>query len=58
MDASFLSILLTNNFCNIFRNYYNLKVNNAFQGGTSFVDPLCYLCLVFLMLLRLFIAAL
>ena len=29
-----------------------------FQGGTSFVDHLCYLCLVFVMLLSLFIAAL
>ena len=29
-----------------------------FQGGTSFVDRLCFLCLVFLMLSRLFIAAL
>ena len=29
----------------------------AFQGGTSFVDHLCYLCLVFVMLSRLFIAA-
>ena len=28
------------------------------QGGTSFVDHLCYLCLVFVMLSRLFIAAL
>ena len=28
-----------------------------FQGGTSFVDHLCYLCLVFFMLSRLFIAA-
>ena len=28
------------------------------QGGTSFVDQLCYLCLVIVMLLRLFIAAL
>ena len=28
------------------------------QGDTSFVDYLCYLCLVFVMLLRLFIAAL
>ena len=27
------------------------------QGGTSFVDHLCYLCLVFVMLSRLFIAA-
>ena len=27
-----------------------------FQGGTSFVDHLCYLCLVFVMLSRLFIA--
>ena len=27
------------------------------QAGTSFVDPLCYLCLVFVMRLRLFIAA-
>ena len=27
-------------------------------GGTSFVDHLCYLCLVFFMLSRLFIAAL
>ena len=29
-----------------------------FQGGTSFVDHLCDLCLVFVMLSRLFIAAL
>ena len=29
-----------------------------FQGGTSFVDHLCYLCLVFVMLSRQFIAAL
>ena len=29
-----------------------------FQDGTSFVDHLCFLSLVFLMLLRLFIAAL
>ena len=29
-----------------------------FQGSTSFVDHLCYLCLVFVMLSRLFIAAL
>ena len=29
-----------------------------FQGGTSLVDHLCYLCLVLFMLLRLFIAAL
>ena len=29
-----------------------------FQGGNYFVDLLCYLCLVFAMLLRLFIAAL
>ena len=29
-----------------------------FQGDTSFVDHLCLLCLVFLILLRLFIAAL
>ena len=29
-----------------------------FQGGTSFVDLLCYLCLVFVMLWRLFNAAL
>ena len=29
-----------------------------FQGGTSFVDHLCYLCLVFAMLSRLYIAAL
>ena len=28
-----------------------------FQGGTSFVDHLCYLCLLFVMLSRLFIAA-
>ena len=28
------------------------------MGGTSFVDHLCYLCLVLVMLLRLFIAAL
>ena len=28
-----------------------------FQGGISFVDHLCYLCLVFVMLSRLFIAA-
>ena len=30
----------------------------GFKGGTSFVDHLCFLCLVFLMLSRLFIAAL
>ena len=29
-----------------------------FQGGTPFVDHVCYLCLVFVMLLRLFAAAL
>ena len=29
-----------------------------FQGGTAFVDHLCYLCLVFFMLSRLFIATL
>ena len=29
-----------------------------FQGGTPFLDHVCYLCLVFLMLSRLFIAAL
>ena len=29
-----------------------------FQGGTSFVDHLCYLCLVYVMHLRLFIVAL
>ena len=29
-----------------------------FQGGTSFVDHLWYLCLAFVMLTRLFIAAL
>ena len=29
-----------------------------FQGGISFVDHLCYLCFVFVMLSRLFIAAL
>ena len=33
-------------------------MNGPFQGGTSFVDHLCYLCLVFVMLSRLFIAAL
>ena len=44
-----------------------IRVSNSFdpdqarrlvQGGTSFVDHLCYLCLVFVMHLRLFIAAL
>ena len=30
----------------------------SFTGGTSFGDHLCYLCLVFVMLWRLFIAAL
>ena len=29
-----------------------------YQGGISFVDHLCYFCFVFVMLLRLFIAAL
>ena len=33
-------------------------VDWLFQGGTAFVDHLCYLCLVFVMLWRLFIAAL
>ena len=28
-----------------------------FKGGTSFADHLCYFCLVFVMLLHLFIAA-
>ena len=32
--------------------------NRPFQGDTLFVDHLCYLCLVYVMLLRLFIAAL
>ena len=32
--------------------------SSGFQGGTSFVDHLCYLCLVFVMLLHLFIVAL
>ena len=31
--------------------------SRPFKGGTSFVDHLCFLCLVFLMLSRLFIAA-
>ena len=35
-----------------------LESSRPFQGGTSFVGHLFYLCLVFLMLLRLFIAAL
>ena len=30
----------------------------SFHGGTYFVDHLCYFCLAFVMLLRLFIAAL
>ena len=30
----------------------------SIRGGTSFVDHLCYLCLVFVMLSRQFIAAL
>ena len=29
-----------------------------FKGGVSFVDQFCYLCFVFVMLSRLFIAAL
>ena len=32
--------------------------DGPFQGSTSFVDHLCFLCHVFLMLSRLFIAAL
>ena len=35
-----------------------LKFYGLFQGGTSFVDRLYLLCHVFLMLSRLFIAAL
>ena len=35
-----------------------VKSDLPFQGGTSFVDHLCYVCLVFVMLSRLFIAAL
>ena len=35
-----------------------LKKYWPFQGGTSFVCHLCYVCLVFDMLSRLFIAAL
>ena len=34
------------------------KSKQRFQGGTSFMDQLCYLCLVFVMLSSLFIAAL
>ena len=34
-----------------------VKSDLPFQGGTSCVDHLCYLCLVFVMLSRLFIAA-
>ena len=33
-------------------------IYRPFEGGTSFVAHLCYLCLVFAMLARLFIAAL
>ena len=36
---------------------FSKKFNWPFQGDTSFVDHLCYLCLVFVMLSRLFIAA-
>ena len=36
----------------------NLDLILTAQGGTSFVDHLCYLCLVFVMLSRLLIAAL
>ena len=35
-----------------------LKLYRPFRGGTSFVDHLCLLCLVFVMLSHLFIAAL
>ena len=35
-----------------------VKFSLTIPKGTSFVDRLCYLCLVFAMLLRLFIAAL
>ena len=38
--------------------FMRFPVYNWFQGDTSFADHLCFLCLVFLMLLRLFIAAL
>ena len=37
---------------------FSKKIYRPLQGGTSFVDHLCYLCLVFVMLLRLFITAL
>ena len=43
--------------CNLFKpliKYFYIP----FHGSTSFVDHLCYLCLVFFMLSRLFIAAL
>ena len=30
---------------------------SSFQGGTSIVNHLCYLCLMFVMLSRLFIAS-
>ena len=36
---------------------YNKILFYLFKGGTSFVDHLCYLCLVIVMLSRLFIAA-
>ena len=40
--------------------YIYMKISEypPFQGGTSFVDHLCFLCLVYLMLSHLFIAAL
>ena len=41
---------------NFFSNWGFIAV--TFQGGTSFVDHLCFLSLVFVMLSRLFIAAL
>ena len=44
-------------FTKAFFNKANI-FTDGFQGGPSFVDHLCYLCLVFAMLLCLFIAAL
>ena len=41
--------------CQYVVHYFGEK---SFQGGTSFVDHFCYLCLVVAMLSRLFIAAL
>ena len=62
-ETDFMLFLSDNNQADVIEAFnstsrYLDDLLNLFQGGTSFVDHLCYLCLVFAMLSHLFIAAL